>query len=414
MADNREHPDYEYFPYKSYEELNAEKRRKALRKGLGTMAGLFLLLVAVVVGVGLMMGGSPLTLWEEGGKPSASTDASEGKEPQTEQAKTNGDLDISTSEPTTGTGTVYVKDVSDVVKKAGKSVVGVITETYSTFSTESRGSGIILSEDGYIVTNNHVISGGDSISVILEDGTSCPAYVIGSDEYTDIAVLKITATGLTAAEMGDSDQVEVGEAAVAIGNPTGELLGTATAGIISGINRNVLVNNVVMNLLQTDAAINAGNSGGPLLNQYGQVIGVTSVKVSMTGYEGLGFAIPVNTVIPIVKMLVEHGYVTGRPLVGIAGSDISFMAARFYGIPRGIYINEVSPDTDAYVQGLKKGDIIIKIGDAEVTSVSDACSIRNNYAVGDTVTLTIYRKGDYYRVSVVLSEQTDNSENYNF
>ena len=350
--------------------------------------------------------------------PSQSGDTGNGEAqpaPGQTQEEENGDeLNLSPADTPEDGGAVYVKDVSDVVQKAQQAVVGVTTEIYSTFSTESRGSGIILSEDGYIVTNNHVISGGDSITVTLEDGTSYPAYVIGSDEYTDIAVLKITAAGLTAAEIGDSDSVEVGEAAIAIGNPTGQLLGTATAGIISGVNRNVLVNNVVMNLLQTDAAINAGNSGGPLLNQYGQVIGVTSVKVSMTGYEGLGFAIPINTVIPIVETLVKNGYVTGRPLVGISGSDISIMAARFYGLPQGIYVTAVNSSSDAYTQGIREGDIITKIGDTAVTTVSEGCAARNGYAVGDTVKLTFYRKGNYYWASVVLGEQTDDSGNYNF
>ena len=237
MTDHHGHTDYEYFPYKSYEELNAEKRRMAVRKGLGTMAVLFLLLVAAVVGVGLIMGGFPLKFWEGGsGLVTAGVDTQEtaqqpDQHPAHSQSPENdGKLDLdSAAEPTDGAGAIYVKDVSDVVQKAQKSVVGVTTEIYSTFSTESSGSGIILSADGYIVTNNHVISGGDSITVTLEDGTSYPAYVIGSDEYTDIAVLKVNASGLDTAEIGDSDSVEVGEAAIAIGNPTGQLLGTATA-----------------------------------------------------------------------------------------------------------------------------------------------------------------------------------------
>lgn len=421
MADNREHPDYEYFPYKSYEELNAEKRRKAVRKGLGTMAGLFLLLVAIVVGVGLTMGGSPLHLWENTGsvkKTGAVAPADKKNEPasqeQTDSAH-KGDLNISASaEPEDGAGAINVKDVSDVVAKAKRAVVGVTTELYRTFTTQSRGSGIILSKDGYIVTNNHVISGGDSITVTLEDGTSYPAYVIGSDEYTDIAVIKITASGLTAAEIGDSDSLEVGEAAIAIGNPTGQLLGTATAGIISGVNRNVLVNNMMMNLIQTDAAINQGNSGGPLLNQYGQVIGVTSIKVSMAGYEGLGFAIPINSVVPIVKTLVENGYVTGRPLVGVAGSDVSFMAAQFYGLPQGIYVSGVDPNSDAYQKGLKEGDIITGLGKTKITKISEGCCARNAYEAGDTVTLNIYRSGGYREITVKLGEQTGDGGSYNF
>jgi len=433
MSDNRDHPDYDYFPYKSYEELNAEKRRHAVRRGLGAMAGLFLLLVAAVVGIGLIMGGSPLTFWDKLSQTGTSTavagtadpkdaasapaagSADTAADPAAGPSTAGGSLGLTTVTVSEDSqGAIYVKDVSEVVAKAQKSVVGVASESYSNFSYSSAGSGIILSKDGYIVTNNHVVASGESITVTLSDGTAYPAYVIGSDAYTDIAVLKISADGLQAAEIGDSDQVEVGQAAVAIGNPTGQLLGTATAGIISAVNRNVLVNNVVMNLLQTDAAINAGNSGGPLLNQYGQVIGVTSVKVSMTGYEGLGFAIPINTVIPIVKELVENGYVTGRPLFGAAGSDLSAMAARFYGLPQGVYITAVDPSYDSYKQGLREGDIVTAVGDTAVQSVSEACAARNTHAAGDQVSLTVYRKGQYVKLTIKLGEQTDQSGSYNF
>ena len=434
MADNRNEQNgkneyYDYFPYKSYEELNAEKRRNAVRRGLGAMGALFLLLVAVVVGIGLLVGGSPLNLWStlQGGEAPNSTDAAAlsglavqtdpgtAKQTQPPTGGTSADLDLDAVDVDRDAAVaVYVKDVTQVVEKARLSVVGVTTESYSDFSCASSGSGIILSEDGYIVTNNHVVSEGESISVTLDDGTVCPAYVIGRDEYTDIAVLKISADGLVAAELGDSDKVEVGQAAIAIGNPTGQLLGTATAGIVSGVNRDVLVNNTVMSLLQTDAAINAGNSGGPLLNQYGQVVGVTSVKVSMTGYEGLGFAIPINSVIPIVEELVRNGYVGGRPLVGVAGSDLSYMAARFYGLPQGIYVNTVDEEYDAYTQGLRPGDIITAVGETPVTTVSEACAARNDYDAGAPMTMTVYRKGQYYQVTVTLGEQTDKSGNYNF
>jgi len=411
---------YDTFPYKSYEEIVAEKNRKRrLRKSIILLGVLFLLSAGIVMAVGIFISGQPLRwLSDTGAEPVEKPESQSAQEqmPETppESNVDEGDFEMTINGTEGGEAAIVVKDVSDIVKKSREAVVGVVTESYSNFSSASSGSGIILSEDGYVVTNNHVISGGDSITVVLDNGNHYPAYLIGSDEYTDLAVLKIEAKGLVAAEFGDSDLVEAGQAAVAIGNPTGQLQGTVTAGIISAVNRNVVVNNTIMNLIQTDASINSGNSGGPLLNQYGQVIGVNSIKVSLTGYEGLGFAIPSNTVKPIVEQLINNGYVSGRPLVGIHGQEISQMAARFYGYPQGIYINAIEPSSNLVSYGIQPGDIIIAIDGERVITLSQACQLRNSHVAGDTIKLTVYRSGKTAEVDVVLMEQSTDKADYNF
>ena len=257
------------------------------------------------------------------------------------------------------------------------------------------------------------LKGGD---ILIAVKTACKAdhlgireaYLIGSDPYSDIAVLKIPCTDLTPADFGDSDTLTAGEPAIAIGNPGGiQLQGTVTAGIISATNREITIDSNTMELIQTDASINPGNSGGPLLNRYGQVIGVTSAKISASGYEGIGFAIPINTVKPIVEELVSDGYVSGRPLVGVSVRTISQLAATFYGLPRGLMVDAISSDSGAAKAGLQAGDIITHLCGSPVRSVSDACTIRNQYKAGDTVTLTYYRNGAVHDIEFVLDEQQD-------
>ncbi len=415
--------------YRSYEDVLAAKRRRArLRRGMTV----FVLLVAVG------SAGAYMLTRDEGHKgaqqPGGTRDdedrgstgvlsgetvspiLQDGERDQTGDEKEAGGFALTiTPKPKNSEGAVVVKDVSDIVKKVRPSVVGVVTESFQTYSTSSTGSGIILSADGYIVTNNHVVEGGDNISVTLDEGDTYAAKLIGGDAKTDIAVIKIDAQSLPAAEFGDSDKVEAGEAAIAIGNPMGlELQGTVTAGIISAINRNIVVGNSRMNLIQTDASINPGNSGGALINQYGQVIGVNSAKISIENYEGLGFAIPFNTVKPIVEELIEKGYVSGRPLTGISGRDISAMAASFYGLPQGILVDAVAPGSDAAVKGLAAGDILIGVDDIRVETISDACTLRDEHKAGETMKLTFYRRGGNYEITIKLLEETNQVTDYNF
>lgn len=406
--------------YRSYEEVLAQKRRRArLRRGCAVCA----ILVAVGGAGGyLLLRSDP----DEVPSKSAETDLSSengltailgGNDSQeTDSAQSSDDSAFSMEirkKPENSDGGFVVKDVSDVVQKVRPSVVGVITESFQTYSTSSTGSGIILSEDGYIVTNNHVVEGGDSIAVTLDDGETYAAELIGTDVKSDIAVLKIDAQNLPAAEFGDSSQVEVGEAAIAIGNPLG-LNGTVTAGIISAVDREIQVGSSNMVLLQTDASINPGNSGGALLNEYGQVIGVNSAKISSEDSEGLGFAIPSNTVGPIVEELIDKGYVSGRPLTGISGRNVSALAAAFYNIPQGILVDQVAPESDAAAKGLAAGDVIIGVDDIRVENISDACTLRDEHKAGDTMKLTFYRQGSTHEINIRLMEETNQQSEYDF
>ena len=406
--------------YRSYEEVLAQKRRRArLRRGCAVCA----ILVAVGGAGGyLLLRSDP----DEVPSKSAETDLSSengltailgGNDSQeTDSAQSSDDSAFSMEirkKPENSDGGFVVKDVSDVVQKVRPSVVGVITESFQTYSTSSTGSGIILSEDGYIVTNNHVVEGGDSIAVTLDDGETYAAELIGTDVKSDIAVLKIDAQNLPAAEFGDSSQVEVGEAAIAIGNPLG-LNGTVTAGIISAVDREIQVGSSNMVLLQTDASINPGNSGGALLNEYGQVIGVNSAKINSEDSEGLGFAIPSNTVGPIVEELIDKGYVSGRPLTGISGRNVSALAAAFYNIPQGILVDQVAPESDAAAKGLAAGDVIIGVDDIRVENISDACTLRDEHKAGDTMKLTFYRQGSTHEINIQLMEETNQQSEYDF
>ncbi len=300
-------------------------------------------------------------------------------------------------------GAMTVKQISQKVRS---SVVGVTCESSEHFSSSSVGSGIIMSSDGYIITNNHVIEGATKIQVVLDDGKSYVARLIGADQRSDLAVIKIEETNLPNAEFGDSDKLEQGDPAIAIGNPAGlQLQNTVTSGVISAINRDIVVEDQTMTLIQTDASINPGNSGGPLLNEFGQVIGINTVKIGISYYEGLGFAIPINTAKPIIDELISRGYVKGRPSIGINGTSISERDSSFYGIPSGLYIEYVHPYSDAYKKGIRRGDIITKMNGTTLSSTAEIKKIRDTFKAGDTVTLTIYRNSKETDVPVVLMDE---------
>jgi len=298
--------------------------------------------------------------------------------------------------------------VAQIAQKMTPSVVGIVSENLTNPMYSGSGSGIVLTEDGYVITNCHVIQNGNKITVVLDNGDSYDARVIGSDEQTDLAVLKIDASGLVAAELGDSDKLVVGDLAVAIGNPMGmELQGSVTSGVISGVNRDITIGNRTMTLIQTDAAINPGNSGGPLVNKYGQVIGMNTVKISVEGYDNLGFAIPMSTIKPIVEELIKNGYVSGRPALGIVGGGISERYANYYNWPRGIYVESVNDKSDAKVQGLRSGDIITAINGVEVKTISDLDEIKKDMKAGDVVTATVYRNGQTLEIKFALMDAAD-------
>ena len=298
--------------------------------------------------------------------------------------------------------------LQDIYSRVIDSVVSISSMTSSGTSS---GTGIIMSPDGYVITNHHVISGALVISVLTNDNREFEAALVGSDEMSDLAVLKIDARGLQAAEFGDSSKLRVGDSVVAIGDPLGvQLRGTMTNGIISAINRDLTVGDRTMTLIQTNAALNNGNSGGPLINCYGQVIGINTVKMSSyytasATVEGLGFAIPISVAKPIIDELIENGYVAGRPAIGISGDSLPTYYRAYYRLPDGVYVTSVNDGSDAKAKGIREGDIVTAINGEVISSIDDLNTIKNQYAAGDKVTLTIYRSGAYYEVTVTLVDQ---------
>lgn len=272
------------------------------------------------------------------------------------------------------------------------------------------GTGIVLSEDGLILTNAHVIEGCDSAVVVLQNDQEFEASLIGTDRVSDIAVLKIEADSLTPAVFGESDALSVGESVAAIGNPLGEeFRATLTNGIVSAIDRGVNYDGHSMNLIQTNTAINEGNSGGALLNMYGQVVGVTNMKMmsSFSSIEGIGFAIPSTTVRNVVNALVKDGEVRGRPAVGVTVGAIPDTAAEHYELPEGLYVSAVSEDSDAEAKGIREGDIITAVNGEPAKTSDDILKVRDSLGVGDTITFTIWREGETFDVDVALVERND-------
>ena len=393
------------------------RRKKARRPGMGRafrrLCGFLVVIGCVSAALlwsgrldeqfALAFGFAGPSYWEAGGwdelelpVPSASI--------QMERAPTGDGTSLTLlGEPDGGALTrqeIYTKCLPSIVSIQGDST-----------TMSSQGTGIIMTANGYIITNHHVIDGAAEVSVSLLDGSaSYKARLVGSDTATDLAVLKVEAEGLTAAEFGDSSLLQVGDLALAVGNPLGEQLpGTMTDGIISYIDRSVNVDGYDMQLIQTSAALNSGNSGGALLNEYGQVVGVTTLKMSSNWdtIEALGFAIPTATVKTIVDDLIAHGHVTGRPTIGItvcAVSDLTGEEAE--GLPNdGLYILSVEEASDAWKQGLREGDVLTRANGQLLSVIDDLNDQKTGLQVGDTISLTVWRDGETFEVEVALVEQ---------
>lgn len=350
--------------------------------------------------------------------PSASAQTEMAAPQQTTQQPTQGayvgsgtKLNIVSSQESSDTtfsdeeGALCLQDIYSSV------IDSVVSISSMTSSGTSSGTGIIMSSDGYVITNHHVITGALVISVLTNDNQEYEAALVGSDEMSDLAVLKIDARGLQAAEFGDSSKLRVGDSVVAIGDPLGvQLRGTMTNGIISAINRDLTVGDRTMTLIQTNAALNNGNSGGPLINCYGQVIGINTVKMSSyytatASVEGLGFAIPISVAKPIIDELIENGYVAGRPAIGISGDSLPSYYRTYYRLPDGVYVTSVNEGSDAKAKGIREGDIVTAINGEKICSIDELNTVKNQYAAGDEVTLTVYRSGTYYEVTVTLVDQ---------
>ena len=297
----------------------------------------------------------------------------------------------------------------DIYKKVNPSVVSVIS---TTAEGTGSGSGVIMSKDGYIITNNHVVDGAQSVSVQLSDGTSLDAEIIGTDEQTDLAVIKVTPTSdLTAAEFGDSDELEPGEYAYAIGSPGGvQFANTITGGRISAINRDLTVNDRVMTLIQTDASINNGNSGGALINKYGQVVGITSAKLSGNAFgsatvEGMGFAIPINIAKDIVDELIQNGYVSGRPSIGITGQNVESADGKV----SGVQVYSIDSRAKAASEGLQVGDVITAVDGTPTPDMDKVNELKQDKKAGDKLTLSVYRisTGKTLNITITLTDSHD-------
>lgn len=302
--------------------------------------------------------------------------------------------------------------IQEIINEAANAVVEIRTESVVTDSwigqyvTQGAGSGVIFKSNGYIMTNNHVIESARKITVTLKNGKSYEASLVGTDPQTDVAVIKINASGLTIARFGDSDQLVVGDLAVAIGNPLGELGGTATAGIISALDREVTIDHKTMTLLQTDASINPGNSGGGLFNQYGEFVGLVVAKSAGSNIEGIGFAIPINRASEVANQLVEHGYVQGRVQMGLTLIDIaSSQDAIRYGVNTlGVYV--VSAESrEAENAGFLRGDRLLSIEEDVITSYPDVIKALEKHSVGDIIEVTVARENQTKILTLLLSEK---------
>ncbi len=311
---------------------------------------------------------------------------------------------------TTGTTASYQSgDFSDVIEQASEGVVAITAQgqgaNFYGSSAASAGSGVIIRADGIIVTCAHVIEGSSNIKVYLKNGQEYDAQVVGSDEKSDIAVLKINATNLTPVALGDSSKLRLGDNVIAIGNPLGELNGSVTVGVVSALDRSIVIGNYTMTVLQTDAAINPGNSGGALLNSQGQLIGIVNAKSTGTSVEGLGFAIPLNKITSIIEQILTYGYVKDRPYIGISMQEIT---NNRMGNTPGVYIVQVFNNTAAAKVGLAIGDRIVSIDGKAIESISDIDAMIDTFHVGQTITMVVDRDGKQLTVQVTLTDSSKN------
>ncbi len=377
-----------------------------------------LVLIILLFGISSFLGAMNIRLFPGGtddGKnplafsPSDQTAGTDENPPDNSQNANTGDLTLDL-QPAPGqvdnipqTGGLSLQEIY------ARNIPSVVSISCTLPSGKSSGTGVVLSKDGYVVTNCHVIDGAAAISLRLTDGRVLSAQIVGSDPVSDLAVLSVQATDLTPAVFGTSSDLRVGDAVVAIGDPLGEeYRGTMTDGIISAINREVKVGSRTMTLIQTNAALNSGNSGGPLINCHGQVIGINTMKISAfancTGVEGLGFAIPSGTVKEIVDQLVAQGYVSGRPDPGISGEDVPELYQRYYRLPAGFFITEVKSGSAAEETALSPGCIITHVGGIRVQSAEAFYEALYAYNAGDAVTLTVYRQNKTANITLTLGE----------
>ena len=379
-------PEYQNGPQQPVQEMKPVKKNRVGMKL--TALALCCALLGGAVGGGIVWGVS-----NSGEEDSTTINVSDRTVSQVAVNKVDGQTEMSDAE-------VYAANVNSVVSI---NVTGTSGTNWfgQPVQTVSAGSGFILTSDGYIVTNYHVVGDAQTIQVTLYSGDTYDAQYVGGDEDYDIAVIKIEATGLQAVTLGDSEELNVGDHVLAIGNPLGELTFSMSGGMVSSVNRTINVDGTPFNMIQTDTSINPGNSGGPLLNSYGEVVGIVSAKYSSTGSngetaEGLGFAIPINDVSSMIQDIMTNGYVSNRAYLGATiGTLNASMAQQYrYDITEGAFVYSVEDGGPADQAGLQLGDVITAIDDTEITSLDDLTAARKSYTAGDTCTLTVYRQGE--------------------
>ncbi|MBR3555955.1 MAG: trypsin-like peptidase domain-containing protein [Oscillospiraceae bacterium] len=307
---------------------------------------------------------------------------------------------------------------TEIYQLACKQVVGISTTVtgYNMFGQLTKnavsGTGFIISEDGYILTNNHVVEGAKDVTVKLNDGSEYAAEIVGVEgRDSDVAVLKIEASGLTPVTLGNSDAMEVGENIYVVGNPLGELTYTMTSGIISALDREIATDrNVNVNMFQLDAAVNAGNSGGPVYDAQGRVLGIVTAKYQSTGIEGLGFAIPINDAVEIARELIDHGYVTGKAYFGIVVTNMSETDAQRYNSKAGVYVTTVTEGSCAEKAGMQQGDVILELGGKAVANTTELASVKKDYKAGDSCEVTVWRSGKTLKLTVIFDEEPAQTE----
>ena len=390
------------------------KQKKKSRRGIGTLVTVLLCLLSAVLGG--LLGGHLVkrSIPEQNAEVQAADPALESRIAALEEAarKAPQQQAYDAQVPVTTTQ-VYEDNVSSVV-----GIMNDMTTTNifgQTTSIASSGSGFVIREDGYVVTNYHVIQNGQSLRVSLYNGQEYQATVVGFDSDFDVAVLKIDASGLDPVTIGDSDLLRVGDQVAAIGNPLGELTLSMTVGYISARDRDINTDGRPINMLQTDVAINSGNSGGPLFDMKGNVIGITTAKYSGStssgaSIEGISFALPINDVMHIVNDLLELGYVTGRAFLGVTTMEMDTQTAQMYSLPLGVYVGSVNKGSCAEKAGMQKGDIILSVGGQETTSYSSLKRALYSFNPGDTTTVTIYRAGKEMDLEVTLDERPSDEE----
>ena len=413
MKNNDRTPDY----FDPWDQGSYRTGSVELPKKRHPLVGFLLVAVVLLVGVIAILGVMNVKLFSQLSQTPDNDMAVSLQIPEHMQAIEGPTETTAATEPLSKDSTITLEGqpnyVENVPQEGGLSLQAIysqcIDSVVSITTQSSTGTGVVISDRGYIVTNHHVVEDAKQIQVLLSDDRKLQATLVGKDKASDLAVLRVEAEGLVPAVFGDSESLRVGDMVCAIGDPLGVgLRGTMTNGIISAINRDITTGGRTMTLIQTNAALNSGNSGGPLINCFGQVIGINTMKIgdnmSIAGVEGLGFAIPSVTVKSIVDQLIAQGYVSGRPYLGIQGEEVSQLYQYYYRLPEGLFLTKVVSGSDAQRKGLTEGDILISLDGRQITGPEDLTTVLSAHKVGDQIEAVIFRNNHQYAVTLTVEE----------